>query len=134
MFNKRSNRKSGLTSWCKWCLRETNKVYRDKNKVKLAEKRKVYDRIYLKNNKDLRNARNARHRATKLQATPKWSENEKIKVLYKKAKWLETLTGFRYQVDHIVPLNNTNVCGLHVWANLQILEEGVNFSKGNRYE
>ena len=54
-------------------------------------------------------------------------------MLYEKAKWLEGLTGLKYDVDHIIPLQNKNVCGLHVWENLQILEKGINCMKSNKF-
>jgi hypothetical protein len=38
-----------------------------------------------------------------------------------------------FEVDHIVPLNGENVSGLHVLANLQVLDRFTNRSKGNRF-
>lgn len=102
--------------------------YRARN----TEKFKKKDRDYYQRNKDKYIFNWSNRKAKKLNATPCWSETEKIKILYQKAKWLEQLTGLKYHVDHIVPLQGENVCGLHVWANLQLLEASINISKGNK--
>jgi hypothetical protein len=64
--------------------------------------------------------------ARKLQATPPWFEAEAVANVYKKA------AEFGFCVDHIVPLQSDIVCGLHCWANLQLMERALNSSKGNR--
>jgi len=79
-------------------------------------------------NKDKRNAWLAKYRATKLRATPPWFEQELVEKVYKKAK------EWGFAVDHVVPLRGKNVCGLHCWANLQLLDPLLNSSKGNSYE
>lgn len=41
-------------------------------------------------------------------------------------------SGFKWHVDHIIPLNGRDVSGLHTWNNLQVIPASVNLSKGNR--
>jgi hypothetical protein len=66
-------------------------------------------------------------RAKKIRAIPPWFEEEQV------AKVYEMATEYGFHVDHIVPLNSETVCGLHCWANLQLLSKEVNASKGNRH-
>ncbi len=112
--------------------RKTTEVYRKANIDYILKRGKEYRDS--EDNKPRIRAAKAKYHACKLQSTPNWSELDKIKVVYEKAQWLESLTGLKYHVDHIVPLQGKNVCGLHCWENLQILEAGLNIGKGNRYE
>ena len=73
------------------------------------------------------NAKTNKRRAYKLKAIPKWANLEKIKEIYKQC-------GKGYHVDHIIPLRGSNVCGLHVENNLQILKARDNILKSNRLE
>ena len=66
-----------------------------------------------------------RRRAQKLSATPSWANKNVITEIY-----LNCPDG--YHVDHIVPLQGKNVCGLHVEWNLQYLPANENLKKGNR--
>jgi hypothetical protein len=86
-----------------------------------------------KNNLDKKAMHNNKRRADKLNATPDWSEKDKISIVYKKARELGRLLGCSMEVDHCIPLNNPDVCGLHVWYNLQILEKSINCSKSNKF-
>jgi hypothetical protein len=78
----------------------------------------------------------AKRNLTKIHATPKWVDaNHKQRVIeiYAATQQLQELTAAIYHVDHIVPLVSDNVCGLHVWWNLQPLIESANVSKSNQF-
>lgn len=49
----------------------------------------------------------------------------------KLCKLREVATGFKWNVDHIVPLNHKIACGLHVAANFQVVPASWNFQKRN---
>jgi hypothetical protein len=42
------------------------------------------------------------------------------------------LTGFKWEIDHIVPIQCKEACGLHCWSNIQVIPGLLNTSKGNR--
>lgn len=88
---------------------------------------------YQKNNRHKDRAWQGKRRATKYQATPVWADLQAIIDVYKEAAEMTQRTGIVHHVDHIVPLQSNLVCGLHVPANLQVLEGSINNSKGNRY-
>jgi hypothetical protein len=112
--------------------------YRANNKDQRAEYRQTNrGRIleYKRTNKDKINALTAKRRAHKLNATPLWltkRDFEQIAELYTCAQMFRLYTGQEYHVDHIVPLQGKNVCGLHVPWNLQVIPASENLSKGNK--
>lgn len=105
--------------------------YREINKEQIANRM----RRYQKENSAKISANTAKRRSLKLQSTPPWltqEDFEQIEEFYKKAQQLKSVTGQQYHVDHIVPLQGENVCGLHVPWNLQILEASENIKKSNK--
>jgi len=65
-----------------------------------------------------------------------WRENNAERYAEMKRQWRlanpEKQKAY-YEVDHIYPLQSKWMCGLHCEANLQILTESQNASKGNRW-
>ena len=61
------------------------------------------------------------------QATPIWVDMVAIADVYMEASYMQM------EVDHIVPLRNSLVCGLHTWDNLQLMKPVENNRKGNRH-
>lgn len=104
------------------------KLWRSKNLEAIKQK--------VRNNAGYHAAISARRRAAKLKATPNWLNAEQlneIKLLYLFVAARRNITGLDLEVDHIVPLQGENVCGLHVPWNLQVLTAAENASKGNRF-
>jgi len=147
----KENTIKGVSAKCKDCVKkiskeyrkkvghtkkdaERNKRWRDKNiehcRIVEAAKRARNPESYKKamskwaknNQAKLRLLRDARRTCI-----PSWAEIEKINVVYDKS------IKYGLEVDHIVPIKNKLVCGLHVWHNLQLLERKLNRSKGNRF-
>ena len=104
-------------------------------KKKTVKKIKDYDKNYKKNNRAKCTSLENKRRAAKLKATPVWLNKKMladIEVKYVEAN-KKSCENIKYSVDHIVPLQGKNVCGLHVSWNLQILTIEDNSKKGNRY-
>lgn len=103
------------------------------NKEKYSAKSK---RFYEKT-KHTRFASQALARAAKRNAVPKWINDklkQEIQKYYIDARSKTKETGMHYEVDHIVPLMNESVCGLHVPWNLRVITRYENRSKSNRFE
>jgi DNA modification methylase len=99
---------------------------------KRPDKARECNKKWKKNNPGVVNAQAAKRRAAQLQQTPKWANLEKIRDIYIEAARLTKETGIRHHVDHVLPLQGRNVCGLHIETNLQILTASENCSKSNK--
>ena len=112
---------------------ERIRIWKKNNKSKVSNQNKKYNQ----NNKAKILAGTRLYQTRKLNATPKWlTKNQfyQMEMFYIHAKECELLTGDKYDVDHIVPLQGKNVCGLHVPWNLQILPADINRSKYNKFD
>lgn len=150
----------GYASWCAQCHRDRNSswakqnrarlnekavVWRSKNieksrvsniKCKTANKARYYDTYceWLAANRDKKRAIDARRRTAKMLAMCSWADNSAIAAIYESAIRLEQESGRAVHVDHVIPLQNKYVCGLHHEANLQILFMEDNVSKKNKFD
>jgi hypothetical protein len=131
---------------CIDCEKDRQRQWGKKNK----DQRRSINRRFRKNNpqshrssaakwKKINPARVVFHQATrravKRKACPPWAKRpeiaDQILAHYEHAQWLSNATGDCFHVDHIIPLSNDFVCGLHVPWNLMVLMATDNFSKNN---
>lgn len=104
-------------------LTQQNKEYYEANKEKCREQMKEYYR----QNKGMFLAYNSNRRAALLNATPKWADLTEIKYIYGLAQERGLV------VDHMIPLNNKTVCGLHTPDNLRCISHEWNAAKSNKF-
>lgn len=137
-FYKNKTKPFGRTYECKNCLKdimaERRRLNPDLNKQSCRKYYEQNKEVFYRN-KENRAYNQANRRARKLSATPAWLsdyDKELIKWVYHAAKVAEKQYGEPYHVDHIVPLQGKDVCGLHVPWNLRVIPARDNISKGNR--
>ena len=114
----------------RWALNNPEKIRQKQQKWSRLNPEKVREksRNWAKNNPAKTAAMAAKRRAKKLQATPAWADLSAIAIFYEQADSLNMT------VDHIIPLQGKNVCGLHVENNLQLLTKSENSRKRNRFD
>lgn len=134
---------SGLSSICRFCSHYTQiwnpktREYKRKSDAKRVELRKQYrldnlikvkeaSKLWRLNNRDYIRFKNSIRRAQLKDACPAWANLELIAEIYAKCE-----KGFH--VDHMIPITNDLVCGLHVDYNLQILPAQENLTKKNKF-
>jgi hypothetical protein len=134
-FVRNPKGKGGFYSRCRACCAEISRIVRNvpENKLKLKESAAKYT----KENREAFNIKSAARRAKRNSATPPWATDEYeilfMKEIYSLAILREKCTRFKWHVDHIIPLINSEVCGLHCSSNLQLIPAVLNLSKGNKF-
>jgi len=89
-----------------------------------------------KNNPSKVRADTVKRRAALMHRVPKWLDEDDIWMIeqaYELASVRSKMFGFKWHVDHVLPLQGKLVSGLHVATNLQILPWMENVSKANKY-
>jgi hypothetical protein len=132
-FSRNRTQRGGYEGQCKACRKIHIDKYHENCKLSYLKQKKQYR---LANPHKIR-ALKAKRRAAKLEALPQWltkSDHEEMKELYEIARIFKLYTGEEYHVDHIVPLQGENVCGLHVPWNLQVIPAKENQVKYNKLQ
>ncbi|PRH41094.1 hypothetical protein C6T65_17565 [Burkholderia vietnamiensis] len=65
---------------------------------------------------------------------PRWANMSAMIAIYRERAKIERETGIPHDVDHIVPVVNPLVCGLHWEGNLRIIPARDNRSKSNSFD
>ena len=142
-FYKNKQTKDGVRTVCKNCDDQRKLEYAKKNVESIARQKTEYknknkDRtlsylsIWRKEHKYKMCAYASNRRAYLIGATPIWADKAKIELVYQEAEMLNKMNPqMNYEVDHIIPLKNNLVCGLHTHDNLQIIPAIENRSKKN---
>lgn len=122
---------------------KAKREYYERNRELVAERaqsrtneaKQNYRRKHKERNPDLyKELVSARRRRYRL-ATPKWLSAEhkmEIRLKYRLAIELSRRTGIRHAVDHIIPIQGEEVCGLHVPWNLEVITQEENLKKSNK--
>ena len=98
---------------------------------------KANTKMHRENNPGFSASHCAKRRSKKLTATPNWVGSEEqwlIKEAYSLAALRSKMFGFKWHVDHVVPLQGTTVCGLHTVENLQVIPWTDNIKKHNKWQ
>ena len=101
------------------------------------ERKRLRDIEYYRKNKEKNVANCAKRRFRKKQQLPVWVDKEHlwiIKQIYELAQLRTKYFKFEWHVDHIIPLINTKVSGLHVYQNLRVIPAIENLKKRNKFE
>jgi len=125
--------------------KESGRRYYEKNRelvkaraaARPKEERDKWKKEHKLKNKDYYNALTSLRKRRHRKATPNWltyRQKQDIKNLYLQAMELTKITGERYVVDHITPLINPTVCGLHVPWNLRVITQEENLKKSNKHD
>lgn len=117
-MEKKKTGKLGVGSWCKKCKSK------DRLRYARAKRYRQINLEYYYRNKIKWKYLKAKRRAALINASI-YGYEDQLKVIYENCP-----PG--YEVDHIIPLQNKNVCGLHVPWNLQYLTVRDNRVKSNK--
>jgi hypothetical protein len=113
--------------------KDRKRAYDAKRRAEKGHLYRAASKRFRENNPGKKNADTQSRRAMLLGARAAWGDKFLIAEIYDLAALRTKLTGFKWHVDHIIPLHNKLVCGLHVEGNLQVIPWIDNVKKHNRF-
>ena len=146
-FHKHSGMKDGRLNKCKYCVvqdvaewRNKNPDARKKEHARSRERKGHMTRQEYFNkrsfNKIGRLASSLKYAYKRRRLAEKMFQTELDDFVFEEAALLcklrEQATGFKWHIDHIVPMMHEKACGLNTAYNLQVVPASWNVRKGNR--
>lgn len=146
-FHKHKGMKDGHLNKCSVCVKECVVEWRllnpDARKIERENLRKKNNKLtreqYLakrKKNAIGRNASSLKYAYKRRRLEEKMFVSELDEFVFEEAaklcKLREKATGFKWHIDHIVPMMHKKACGLNTAYNLQVVPASWNVQKGNR--
>lgn len=123
-YSRNRSSSDGVGILCHACRRIGYEVLRRDEAVR---------RRFLAHNSDAAKRSRKRRSLALVMATPEWADRVAIRNIYIERCEMSCDDGVIYHVDHVVPLQGRNVCGLNVSWNLRIVPAKENLSKRNRF-
>lgn len=133
-----NNRELHGTRVKRWQAANKDKVRADAKTWASANPEKIKAKAlrHIKKHPDAYTARSVANVAKRAKRVPQWLTSDDkwlMREAYSLAKLRTELFGFKWEVDHIIPLRGNLVSGLHVPTNLQVLPKTENRNKRNHY-
>lgn len=129
----REENRDALVAYGREWRKENMAAWREQNKEKINAKSREQRKTDAYRAKSVIQTQS--RRASKYRAATKWDAELDAFVIFEAAalaKIREKLVGGKWHVDHVVPLRNESVCGLHNAYNLAVIPAIANLRKSNR--
>lgn len=117
------------------CYRQSVGFLLKEKKFEVLKRKRLRSKLSYYKDKAYYSTKSAKQRALRRnQKFPKGVECKEVLNIYRKRNEMnKKYKKPKYSVDHIIPLKNKYVSGLHVACNLRIIDTKENLKKGNKF-